>query len=542
MGCVIFLDEVVQLCDFLFSGTLKRAPELLNNFQNLLTNASKVIISDADLDYKCLVLLDALMPGCDFLKTIKIYELKKDVKKIPMQVFKVSNRKVGASVYEAALAALSRGEKIFVMTDSQRPTSKLGAENLKRALEKGYQEATGKDIRGLALYAKASKNKGHEASRIVIEGIDVVYEYDFVVYTTVIGTGVSIDRDKLEEHPHFDRVIGGFSGAISINDILQGLHRYRRGVPREVYLPSKGIAAPHAGSTYSAKQNKFQTDKIKAEIKGIYLALAEEIPESEGINLPLLNYHSQLRAFAKYECDHYFDLFCKRAEKDYSLVINGKTQKIEVPTVLEDVVKETFEEYIETVVSAKFIDDEIRYEEIKAKDVVLQKEAEDLEKTNIAKKYRIEYDEALINKELLTLDSQRGYHSGIVNHYYLDKLWYAEARGKSNIKRDLLDFEKYRKDPQIKAKLFVGIGAQKLIESAGEILHRFHPTVQDIIANYKRIEALQPGLIYRHLHLALNEKEPMKMIDSLALKLALSRQKRPRKKLPNGQQVTQVAN
>ncbi|MBW4450055.1 MAG: hypothetical protein KME38_25285 [Spirirestis rafaelensis WJT71-NPBG6] len=334
-----------------------------------------------------------------------------------MKVFKVSNKKVGAAVYESALAALLRGEKILVMVDSQRPTSKLSAETLKRALEKAYKEATGNDIRGLALYAKASKNKGHEASRIVTEGIHVVYEYDFVVYTTVIGTGVSLDKDKLDEHPYFDRVIAGFSGAISINDILQGLHRYRRGVPREVYLPNKGIAAPHAGSSYSAKQNKFQTDKIKAEIKGIYLAVAEEIPESDGVNLPLLNYHSQLRAFAKYECDHYFELFCKRAEKDYELVVDGESQKIEIPSVLGETVKEVFEEYVETTVSAKIIDDEARYEEIKSKDVVLQKEAEDLEKTNIAKKYRVEYDEALINKELLTLDSQMGYHSGVVNHY-----------------------------------------------------------------------------------------------------------------------------
>ncbi|MBW4450054.1 MAG: DUF3854 domain-containing protein [Spirirestis rafaelensis WJT71-NPBG6] len=35
LGCVIFLDEVVQLCDFIFSGTLKKAGELLKNFQVL---------------------------------------------------------------------------------------------------------------------------------------------------------------------------------------------------------------------------------------------------------------------------------------------------------------------------------------------------------------------------------------------------------------------------------------------------------------------------------------------------------------------------
>ena len=541
---IVVLDEVVQLCDFIFSGTIKKAPEVIRNLSAILCAAKKVIIADADLDYKTLKLLNELMPGCDFLKHLKIYELKKDVEKIPMQVYKVSNKKVGAALYEEALAALIRGEKILVMTDSQRPTSKLGAETLKRALEKGYQEATGKDIRGLALYAKATKNKGHEASRIVTEGIDIVYQYDFVVYTTVIGTGVSLDKDKLDENPYFDRVIGGFSGAISINAILQGLHRYRRGVPRVVFIPNKGIAALHAGTSYSAKQNKFQTDKVKQDIQACYSAIISEVPDSDAINLPLLNYHSQLRAIAKYECDNYFDLFCKRAEKDYILIIDGESQQTVVPATLKETVKEVFQEYVETTVSAKVIESEERYEELKAKDVVLQKESEDLEKTQIAKKYRIESHEALINKTLIELDSNMGYHSGITNHYYMEsyRLFYAEAKGERNIKADALDFEKYRKDPQIKVRLLLELGAQKLRESAGEKLHKFHPIVQEIIANYKRIDAIAPGIIYRHLHIALNEKDPMKMVDSLALKqgMTIHRDKK-RKQLPNGERVSEAS-
>lgn len=545
-GTVLVLDEVVQLCDFIFSGTIKKAPEVMRNLSAILCAAKKVILSDADLDSKTIELIDELMPGCDFLKHLKVYEFKKDVKKIPMKVHKVSNRKVGAATYEASLAALLRGEKILVMVDSQRPTSKLSAETIKRALEKACKELTGNDVRGLAVYAEASKNKGHEASRIVTEGIDVVYQYDFVVYTTVIGTGISLDKDKPsvedpDKIPYFDRVIGGFSGAIQINDSLQGLIRYRRGVPREVYLPNKGIAAAHAGSSYSRKVNQVNTSKIKAAVKDVYHAIAHQIPESDEINRPLEKYHAKLRAFSKYECDNYFDLFCKRASKDYELIVNEETQKIEVPTVLEDTVEEVFEEYAETTVNAKIIEDEKRYEEVKAKDVVLPKEAEDLRKTNLAKKYRIETCESLITKDLIILDSEMGYRSGIQNHYYLDKLYYAEIRGEFNIKRDLLDFEKYRKDPQIKAKLFVELGAQKLIDSAGESLHRFHPIVQEIIANYKHIEALQPGFIYRHLHLALNEKEPMKVIDSLALKLALKRKKAGRKVLPNREQVAQIS-
>lgn len=542
---VVVLDEVVQLCDFIFSGTIKKAPEVMRNLSAILCAAKKVIIADADLDYKTLKLLDALMPGCDFLKHLKIYELKKDVEKIPMQVYKVSNKKVGAALYEEALAALTRGEKILVMTDSQRPTSKLGAETLKRALEKGYQEATGKDIRGLALYAKATKNKGHEASRIVTEGIDIVYQYDFVVYTTVIGTGVSLDKDKLDENPYFDRVVGGFSGAISINDILQGLHRYRRGVPRVVFIPNKGIAALHAGASYSAKQNKFQTDKVKQDIQACYSAIISEVPDSDAINLPLLNYHSQLRAIAKYECDNYFDLFCKRAEKDYELVIEGESQQTSVPAILKDTVEEFFQEYVETTERAKVIESEERYEELKAKDVVLQKEAEDLEKTQIAKKYRIESHEALIHKTLIELDSKMGYHSGITNHYYMEnyRIYYAEARGERNIKSEALDFEKYRKDPQVKVRLLLELGAQKLRESAGEKLHKFHPTVQQIIADYKRIDAIAPGIIYRHLHIALNEKDPMKMVDSLALKQGMTRHgegRKGRKQLPNGERISQA--
>jgi hypothetical protein len=122
-----------------------------------------------------------------------------------------------------------------------------------------------------------------------------------------------LDFDKDLAKPHFDVVLGGFSGAITLEDILQGLHRYRRLVPREVFLPEKGIAAPHSGSSWSWRQNRFNTSKVTAEVLSLYSAIAEEIPEQDNaVNRPLETYDCKRRARLKYECDNYFDVFIKK--------------------------------------------------------------------------------------------------------------------------------------------------------------------------------------------------------------------------------------
>jgi hypothetical protein len=539
-GGVVPIDEVRQFLEFAVSGLVK--PESIRLFQQCLLNASKIIGADADLDMPSLVLLDQLMPEVRFLRDVYIVEMEKATNKIPMTVTQVSPQKVGIATYNRALECLLNGEKILVMVDSQNPKSKLGAENLKRALVEGYKVATGQTIKGLALYASATKDKGHEASRVVTEGIDAIYQYDFVVYTAVIGTGVSLDKDKLDENPYFDRVLVGWAGAIHINDGLQGILRYRRPVPREVLMPKFGIAAPHAGDHYSWRVNRQNTLKVKQTTLAAYQAIAHEVPTEDGINRPLEDFDSKRRARLKYERDNYLAQFCKKADQDYDVTLNGTKQKHVLPVILGATVEATFEEYKEKIISADLITNSVVFEEMKAKDILLPKEKVDFDKTSIAKQYRIESAEHLVNDQLLECDANKAFLSGIRNHYSLDRLHYVEEEGKRQLKKDVLDIGKFPKDKLIPVQLLKAIGIEKLLEIQGEILHRDHAIVKEIVDNAIHIEESTPGAIFRHLHMNVPRKgdiknDPMTFIESLADKLALTKKSLGRSVLPNGKRV-----
>ncbi len=58
-GCILILDKFVQLINHIFSGTISdRGIEIMNNFKEILKNASKVIMMDADSDLKALEMLN----------------------------------------------------------------------------------------------------------------------------------------------------------------------------------------------------------------------------------------------------------------------------------------------------------------------------------------------------------------------------------------------------------------------------------------------------------------------------------------------------
>jgi hypothetical protein len=217
---------------------------------------------------------------------------------------------------------------------------------------------------------------------------------------------------------------------------------------------------------------------------------------------------------------------------DYEITVEGKKVGVVVPTTLEDAVEATFKEYQEVIRTADLITNSDRIEELKAQEVIIEKEHNDLTKTELAIKFDIESNPVLLNDELTDADKKQNFLSGIRNHYYLDRSHYAEAHGISNIKRDdSLNFAKIPKDQNLKIQLLIQIHSQELIASAGESLHREHPLVKKIITEAQAIEAKVPGVISRHLKINVpksgsTKDDPMKFIDSLALKLAITKKEK----------------
>ncbi|KAB8315341.1 DUF3854 domain-containing protein [Tolypothrix campylonemoides VB511288] len=558
---VIILDEVVQLLNHITnSGTLKKAPEILNNFREILRNAKKVIVMDADLDFKTLKALDEIIgTDCDFLKQVHVYEFEKKADKIPLELHYASSKNVGTRTYEEILRQLLEGKKVLGFVDSQGFASKLGAENLVKAIKKAYnssnahQEAiqhtenlvkaikkaykqeTGKELKAMAVYAKATKNKGHDASKIA-ENIESFYDYDLVIYTSVIGTGVSLEKS------HFDIVVGGFVGALSIDEILQGLYRYRPSVPRIVFLPKMGMQFKKDGSDYSAKANKFKVSKIKSEILTVYSALADEIPESDAINEPIRNYHAKLRALGKLESDNYWEFFIEKAQEDYDVTVFDNKVQAQTPVILEEAIEETLTEEWQKTDRGNLLPNE-EYEKAKAEESLPEPKYYDYEKTKLAKKYDLEEHPEVLNEELYLIDTKRkNYLSEVRTHYLLDREEEVKFRDELVLKSNQFDHEKYKKVQLTKINLLKALGVEKLLETAGKVLHRCHPVVEEIISNYQNIEQTSQGVIDRYLNIRLNlqKPRPMEFIESLAQKLGMKSKPLGKITLPSGERINQV--
>jgi|GEM_PF-5657191 len=258
-----------------------------------------------------------------------------------------------------------------------------------------YEQITGKKLKAIAIYARGTKTQANDSYKIVKENIDRIYEYDLVIYATAMGTGVSL------ETKHFDVVIGAFLGAMSIDDMLQCLYRYRLPVPRIVFLTKIGMASKHADTEYNYKANANKSAKIKAAIHAIYNAIISELPISDyGINQPLWHYHNQLRAIEKLECDNLWDLFIEKASEEYEITIGkNETDKPSVES-LEIAIENRLEIEKEQILSGEIVDLE-RYEKLKNSDKALPVEqANTRDKTALAKKYDLMDYPELVNEEL----------------------------------------------------------------------------------------------------------------------------------------------
>ena len=80
-------------------------------------------------------------------------------------------------------------------------------------------------------------NPDHPAYQCADKINELVEQYDIVICSPSLATGVSIEKNKeilIDLHGHFTAVFGIFQGAISDNEVRQSLARVREPVPRFV--------------------------------------------------------------------------------------------------------------------------------------------------------------------------------------------------------------------------------------------------------------------------------------------------------------------
>lgn len=238
---IVILDESEQVLWHTLSATTEvktRRLEILREmrelFRNVLTSESgKVILLDADLSDLSIQFVTG-MAGLE----VEPYVVVNDVQ-TPTWTVHHYDHNSPAKLLKSLIEAIAAGEVPFVMTHSQSAASRWSTKTLEALLSLKFPSK-----RILRIDSETIADPGHAACNCVAHLDEVLGEYDIVLASPSIETGVSIDLKG-----HFTSVWGFFQGVSSANSVRQALARVRETVPRYIWVAKRGLSFVGNGST-----------------------------------------------------------------------------------------------------------------------------------------------------------------------------------------------------------------------------------------------------------------------------------------------------
>jgi hypothetical protein len=285
-GGIIILDEVEQsLWHLLHSSTCKdKRVKLLKSFQSLiytiLNTGGMIIAQDADLSDISLEYLQQLS-GTEISPWILLNQWQPE-KGWDVTFYDSPNPTPLIQQLEMDLIA---GRKCYVTTDSR--AGRYSCETIDKYLRERLEKIYRLFPKTLVISSSTTNTPGHQAVDFVNEINDKITNYDLVLVTPSLGTGVSIDVQ------HFDRVYGIFQGVIPDSEARQALARVRDDIPRVVWCAKRGIGLIGSGSTNYRLLSDWYQENQKEN-----LALLSPLQKID-VDLPLAYDPIHLRTWSK---------------------------------------------------------------------------------------------------------------------------------------------------------------------------------------------------------------------------------------------------
>lgn len=240
----IILDECEQtIWHMLNSSTCQdNRISIINNFQKLLNivvqSGGKIFVSDADLSGICLNYISKLLGN--FVNTWVIENTYRP--SIKRKAYNYSG-KDPIELITCLIKSISKGEKVLIHTTGQKAKSKWGAINLE-----SYLKCLFSHLKILRIDRDSVSEPGHEAFRCVDNINDVVQQYDIVICSPIIETGVSIDLKN-----HFNSVWIIAQGIQTVDAVSQTVERLRDDVPRHIWAKTTAKANRLGNGAISVK-------------------------------------------------------------------------------------------------------------------------------------------------------------------------------------------------------------------------------------------------------------------------------------------------
>jgi Domain of unknown function (DUF3854) len=239
-GAIVVLDEIEQVLwhalnsSTCYSQRVKVLETLKELLQFVLRTGGLVVAQDADLSDVSVDYLQQMAP-----EEVAPWVVVNHWQNVDRTNVSIYDTKTPAALLTKLDKVLDEGA-VFVALDSQKVKGRWSSKNLETYFCNHYPEK-----KVLRIDSETVADPEHPAWRIADRLNDVVQEYDIILATPTIGTGVSIDLKN-----HFAGVFGIFQGVVSDSESRQALARVRDEVPRYVWSAKFGPGKIGNGSCF----------------------------------------------------------------------------------------------------------------------------------------------------------------------------------------------------------------------------------------------------------------------------------------------------
>ncbi|WP_206818205.1 plasmid replication protein, CyRepA1 family, partial [Chroococcus sp. FPU101] len=306
-GALVIIDEAEQVFwHLLNSPTCKNnRVSIIETFSSLLrtvvATGGKIYLADADLSR---ISIDYVEKAIGFpVKTWGIYNTFK-----PSENRKLYSYASSEALNQAILTEINNGGKPFIFTGAKDVKSKLAASNLASQIAVQFP-----DKKILVLDSDTCKDPSHPAYKAMGNLNQVLNDYDVVIATPVLETGISITLEN-----HFTGVFAFGSGKQTVNGFCQGLERIREDVPRHIWVAKSSNERVGNGETDLKRLLRSEHQKFNLIFKS--LALADSLSSIDGSNPENIQTWAKMACFQNLEAKNYRECIFKKLESEgYSL-------------------------------------------------------------------------------------------------------------------------------------------------------------------------------------------------------------------------------
>lgn len=265
---IVIIDECEQVIwHMLNSATcLKNRVAILQTFSTLMRNIAEsggtVVLSDADLS----------KVSIEYIQKLTNHQLDlwllNNVHNPNQNKRKLFTHKSPDAMLAAAHSAIESGDKLLIHCSAQKSKSKYGTQNVETILANKFPNRS-----ILRIDSDTVKDPSHPAYGCIKRINKVVAEYDIVIASPTIETGISLDRR------HFDSVWCYANGVQTVDAVCQTLERERGDVPRHICVTTRGINKIGNGSESIYALSKGESRQADLNFKA--LATVDTIASDE---------------------------------------------------------------------------------------------------------------------------------------------------------------------------------------------------------------------------------------------------------------------